>query len=231
MENLKILIVEDEILIAEDLKDLLLSFGIKSIELSHDKENAFQKINTFKPDIILLDIRLEGNNDGLDIANYLQQSNQIPHIFITSHSDVEMIKEIVKTNPAGYITKPFKKSDLFASINLTALKIQESVKTIQIKDGYDTHIINHVDINFIKSEGNYIDIFVDTKKITCRKSLESILIDLNNPQFFKISKSCIVNIDKISLYNTKEVVINNVSISVSRNLIEEFEAVMKKRKV
>lgn len=224
MENINVLIVEDEVLIAEDLKDALLSFGIKQIEMAHNKSDALIKLTSFDPDLILLDIRMEGNTDGLDIANEIRKDYKVPYIFVTSHSDVELIKEIVKTNPAGYITKPFKKSDLFANVTLALSAIEKSSQTLKIKEGYETHLIKISEINYIRSEGNYIDIFyADNKRITCRRSLESLLLELNLDVFYKINKSHIINLNKVKSYNTKEVMLNDISITISRNYIDDFE--------
>src|SRR5687767_7181612 len=116
MDNVKILIVEDEVLIAEDLKDMLSSFGMKEVQMAHDKTSALGIIQTFSPKIVLLDIRMEKETDGLEIGKLLKGNPDISYIYITAHSDVAMVKKILETEPSGYITKPIKKSDLYASI-------------------------------------------------------------------------------------------------------------------
>jgi DNA-binding LytR/AlgR family response regulator len=229
MQNTKILIVEDEVLIAEDIKDALISFGILKIEMAHSKTDAFALINSFQPDLILLDIRMEGNTDGLDIANELKQNGLAPFVFITSHSDVDMIKEIIKTNPAGYITKPFKKSDLFASINLAFKKQTLEGKIINIKDGTDFHLVNTNDILFIKSDGNYVEIHLsNSKRIISRIKLETIQQEISNPLFIKVGKSYIVNGTKVDSYNTKELIVAGQLIPVSRNYYEILETQLKR---
>lgn len=229
MQNAKVLIVEDEVLIAEDIKDALLSFGIEKIELAHTKPDALMLINTFKPDLILLDIRMEGNTDGLDIANELKEKSGAPFVFITSHSDVEMIKETIKTNPAGYITKPFKKSDLFASVNLALKSKFTNTATIKIKDGNEYHLVNVPDILYIKSDGNYVELYLESKRrLTSRTKLETVQSELNNLNFIKIGKSFIVNLTKVESYNSKELIINGVAIPISRNYFELFEEQLKK---
>lgn len=229
MEKLKILIVDDEVLIAEDLKDIIKSFGCKNIFLAHSKTDAIESLENHKPNLALLDIRMEKELDGLELGDYINLNYKIPFIYITAHSDMAMIKEIIKTKPIAYITKPFKKTDLFAGLNMANSKIRESEnKVLQIKDGYNTIIIPFDMILYIEGEGNYINIFYGTKKIVSRQSMDSVIEELDPEQFFKIHRSYIININKTTKYSKKEVVINNVALPVSRNTSETFEIIMKK---
>lgn len=225
MNKIKILIVDDEILIAEDLKDILFSLGFENIDLAHDKSEAIAKLKLLNPDITLLDIRMEGDLDGLEIGDYINSYNKIPFIYITAHSDVAMIKQIVKTKPSGYITKPFKKSDLFAAINLACDKPDKN--KIIIKDGYKNVVIDSDDINYIESEGNYINIFCSSKKIVSRQPIDRFLEELDETMFFKIHRSYIVNLRKVTKFSKKELLVGTTTLPISRNYIEAFEIRMK----
>lgn len=227
MKKLKILIVDDEVLIAEDLKDILKSFGVQDIFLAHSKADALKALNTYELDIVLLDIRMESELDGLELGQYILDNLKIPFIYITAHSDMAMIENIVKTKPSAYITKPFKKSDLYANLNLIMDSTNKSESSsLYIKDGYNTVILPIDSILYIEGEGNYINIYCEGKKTVSRQSLDSIYDSLNKEIFFRIHRSFIVNKQKISKYSKKEVEINNVKLPVSRNISEEFEAFM-----
>jgi two-component system, LytTR family, response regulator LytT len=229
MENLRILIVDDEVLIAEDLKDILSGFGHREIYLAHSKSEAIKSLDGLKPDVALLDIRMEKELDGLEISEYINANRKIPFIYITAHSDMAMIKEIVKTKPAAYITKPFKKTDLYASLNLVATEIAESKKNnLLIKDGYNTVIIPFSEIAYIEGEGNYINIYTDSKKCVSRQSLDSVMEQLDAELFFRAHRSFIINISKVLKYSKKEVEVNGIKLPVSRNVAEAFEELMKK---
>ncbi len=230
MKNLKALIVDDEVLIAEDLKDVLGDFGCKEIHLAHSKKEAIKLLHEKKPNVALLDIRMEKELDGLELGEYINANLKIPFIYITAHSDMAMIKEIVKTKPAAYITKPFKKSDLYASLNLIAAKIdQNRNNNLHIKDGYETVIIPFNMIFYIEGEGNYINIFCEDKKVVSRQSLDSMMEQLDKDLFFRIHRSYIINMSKAYRYSKKDVEINGNTLPVSRNIADQFEMIMNYR--
>ncbi len=119
MNSLKVLIVEDEILIAEHIKDHLIQFGVQQISMAHNKEAALTMLESEKPNLVLLDMHLQHPLDGLELAKLIDTELKLPYIFITANSDMLVIKEAVQTNATAYITKPIKQSDLFAAIQLS----------------------------------------------------------------------------------------------------------------
>lgn len=230
MNNTRILIVEDEILIAEDLKDTLFDLGFSQVDMAHDRKSAIEMIHTVNPQIVLLDIRMEGETDGLEIGKFIAENTKQPFIYITAHSDVAMVKEIVKTRPEGYITKPVKKSDLFAAISLALqkVKVEDRPKSISIKDGYSNVLIQLDKILFVEAEGNYLNIVCEDRRYVSRQSMESIMEEMNDERFFRIHRSYFVNTQKILKYSKKEIQIGTYKLPVSRNIGNEFEARMLK---
>lgn len=227
MTNFKILIVEDEVLIAEDLSDLLRSFGISEIDMAHDKPTALNKIEAFQPDLILLDIRMESELTGIQIAEIINTQYKKPFIFITAHSDMQMLQTILKTIPAGYITKPIKKTDLYANVLLVSEKLKlQSPKQIMIKDGTKNVLIDFNDLLYIESEGNYIVIHTTHKKHALRQNMDSIMAQLDNDIFYRVQRSYVVNIKKVSSYSRKDLTINGIVIPISKNVIDDFEKVI-----
>lgn len=227
MNDFKILIIEDEVLIAEDLSDLLRSFDIQEIDMAHDKNSSIKKIEEFNPDLILLDVRMEGELTGIEIAEIINEKYKIPFIFITAHSDVEMMKNILKTIPVGYITKPVKKADLFANVVLISERLKtKKEKQIMLKDGTKNVLLDLKDILYIESDGNYIEIYSINKKYALRQNMESIMSQLDDHQFFRVHRSYIVNLKKINSYTRKDLIISGVVIPISKNVIESFERVI-----
>lgn len=230
MDTLKVLIVEDEVLIAEDLKDILHSFGIKEVTLAHTKEEAILALKTVACNAVLLDIRMENEFDGFELGGLINEKYGIPFIYVTSHSDIESVKHIMSTKPAGYITKPFKKSDLFAAltnINETLAGIRR--KSIIIRDGYTNILLKTDEIMFVQSEGNYINIICESKKIVSRQSLESFIQEAGNSDFFRVHRSYYVNLNKIIKYDSKNILIGKTEIPVSRNIQSQLHELIKSR--
>jgi len=210
----KILIVEDEILIADYIMELLHEENFNKIEMAHEKEEALHKMNSFLPDIILMDINLNGQNSGIELAKLKNENARI--IFLTGQYDHVLMSKALESNPDSYLTKPIRKNDLFAAIKLANYKQQSNF--ITIKDGYDKVKINLDEILFIKSDNNYIDIQLINKKYSIRKSLDAFHEKLQSENFIRIHKSYIVNRTKILKKTSSTVFINEIEIPCSRSL-------------
>lgn len=217
ISSFKILIVDDEVLIAEFLKDELKALGYSNIVMAHSKAQCIIQIENFQPELVLLDIRMRGDREGIEIAEDINQKYKIPFIFITAHSDKEILQEALSRNPAGYITKPFKQIDVYAAIRLVESK-KEIVKEkfVIIKDGYSEIKIMCDTILYAQSDDNYIHIYTTTKKHTIRNTLEWFKENTPADTFHRAHRSYVVNINKISKSTTKSVFINDIEIPVSR---------------
>ncbi|MFN3999954.1 response regulator transcription factor [Algoriphagus sp.] len=120
----RILIIEDEPLIAEDIADLCQLNGYKVCGTAYSASMGLKMINTHSPSLVLLDINLQDRIDGLEIANFLKDKYEIPFIFLTSYSDRETLAQVKKTSPLGYIVKPFNKEQLFSTIELALAQME-----------------------------------------------------------------------------------------------------------
>lgn len=127
-ENNKILIVEDDEVTALNLKISLEKQGYEIASIADDILQARNKIKIYEPNLILIDISLEKNFDGIELANYIKEKHQIPFIFITSHTNDNIILEAKKTEPFGYIVKPFDPNSLHTTIQMALYKFQEDSK-------------------------------------------------------------------------------------------------------
>lgn len=124
MENHKahIVIVEDEIIIALDIKQCLVEFGYTVDDICANTKDALVAIETHKPDIVLMDILLEGKEEGTEIVNHIQEKLGIPVVYVTSHSDEETLKKARITKPYGYIIKPVDENQLHSTIQIALFK-------------------------------------------------------------------------------------------------------------
>jgi two-component system, LytTR family, response regulator LytT len=227
IKNIKVLVIEDEILIAEYFKILLAEFEINQIELAHKKEVAIEKIELFKPDLILLDIHLKKSNEGLEIGILINEIYKIPFIYITSYSDIKMLSKIIETNPFSYLTKPIKKNDLFIAIDKVAKEIQSKQiekSELFLKDGHQLVKIKTETIKYISSSGNYIFIHTDGKKYCLRYSLDWVHQQLCPETFIRVHRCYLVNKKSIEKISTNTIFVLSQSIPVSRTKIKEIKA-------
>ncbi len=124
MKTAKILIVEDEAIIAMDIKSKLKGMGYHVTAVVSDGENAISRAETDKPDIILMDIRIKGEMDGIMAADVIRQRFNIPIIFSTAYLDRQRIEQAKITMPFGYLLKPIQDRDLKVTIEM-ALYVNE----------------------------------------------------------------------------------------------------------
>lgn len=215
--DFKIVIVDDEVLIAEFLKDELTALGYTNIRLAHHKSQALKVITDFNPDLILLDIRMKSEREGIEIAEEINQSFQIPFVFITAHSDKEIIQQALSTKPLSYLTKPFKQMDVYAVVHLAETQQEKHQEQFLVfKDGYLTVKISCETILYAQSDDNYIHIITTEKKYTIRNSLEWFKENTPVELFHQTHRSFVINITKITKTSSKSVFVNDVEIPVSR---------------
>ena len=128
IHNLNILVVEDDPIIAQLIEHYLVQFGHKVIDIVHNSERALDLIYSQQPDLVLLDINIEGTKDGLEIAQVIEENYNIPYIFLTALSDKDTIRRAHLTKPIGYVVKPFKASDLFVAISIGMSNYEKTKK-------------------------------------------------------------------------------------------------------
>ena len=115
---MNILIVEDDAIIAQLIAFHLRAFGYQVLGIAHDSERALDLVYTLQPDLVLLDINLDGQKDGIQIAEIIEEKYNIPYLFITALSDLTTLTRVQKLEPLAYIVKPFKEEDLRVSITI-----------------------------------------------------------------------------------------------------------------
>lgn len=118
MSKLRILIVEDEPVIAENISMYLDNADFEVSGIAYDSIEAKEQLVTNTPDAAILDVNLESGEDGIDIAGYINEKFQLPFLFLTSYSDKETLKRAKKVKPSGYIVKPFNEKTLLASLEI-----------------------------------------------------------------------------------------------------------------
>ena len=217
MSKTKILIVEDEILIADNIKRYLELNEYIVLDIAISYEEAKEIFIKEKPDIVLLDIRLYGPKSGIDFAHFIQRQSEIkPFIFLTSQMDAENIKLAKQTFPDGYLSKPIQKDSLVASIEIAIHKhsIQPIVQpTLAVYDGTNHYLIPYKDILYLKAEHVYVQIHLDSEKyILQRGALKDLLAKLPSKLFYQTHRSYAINVNKVTHWDAHQVFIQKTSI-------------------
>jgi PAS domain S-box-containing protein len=117
IESKKVLVVEDEGIVALEIQDRLTGFGYRSM-IASSGEEAIKKAVEFHPDIVLMDIMLKGGMDGIEAAGEIKKSMDIPIVYLTAYSDETTIERAKITQPFGYLIKPFQPRELIVSLDM-----------------------------------------------------------------------------------------------------------------
>ncbi|MEG3842558.1 ATP-binding protein [Microcoleus sp. herbarium14] len=129
---IKILIVEDELLIAKNLSHKLENLGYQIADLVSCGADAIERAGEMKPDLILMDIVIKGDIDGIETAAIIHQKLDIPIIYTTAYADDETLERAENTGSYGYLLKPFKEREMHATIKIALSKYQEAVRMQKI---------------------------------------------------------------------------------------------------
>jgi DNA-binding LytR/AlgR family response regulator len=230
--EVKILIVEDEPLIADDIAFILEDEGYKITGKAVDTKEAIEILENKKPDIVLLDISFDGDDeDGIDLANIINEKYKIPFIFITSYSDKLTINRVKKTGPAGFIVKPFTASEIISTIAIVHYKTgkkedfahDKKGDSFFIKVGHDLVKIKFDDIFYIKAEDNYTSLVKEEESILASISMKALSEKLPENQFVRIHRSYMVNIAKITRISHRFVYLGKHEVPIGRNHYQKLQ--------
>ena len=122
MASARILVVEDERITAEDLRDILTGLGYAVTAVVSSGADAIREAERTAPDLVLMDIRIKGDMDGVEAARIIRERFQIPAVYLTAHADQETLERAKLAEPLGYVVKPFQESELQASIEMALYK-------------------------------------------------------------------------------------------------------------
>ncbi|MCX6290883.1 MAG: response regulator [Bacteroidetes bacterium] len=172
MNTLKIMIVEDEIIVAKDIQHILKKLGYEAFDPYSNGKKALDSIEKLNPDLILLDINLKGSDlDGIQVAEQIHQNYEIPFIFLTAFSDKNTLERAKLTEPYGYIIKPFEEDDIRTAIEIAHYKYTKDLE-IQNKGNRFATALDSLDVAVIITDANEKIIFMNRMAETLTGSLK-----------------------------------------------------------
>ncbi len=226
-QTVRILILEDEVEIADDLKETLEEFGYVITDCVQSGEAALKSIEIHEPDIALCDIKINGYMDGIQTAEEIKKKLDIPIIFLTAHFERDLLDRAKKTRPVNYLLKPFDEERLRIAIefaisnhNLNTPPPPPAAQEETEDDDSQERAMPEYNINndrvFVKIEGRWVRIFIDdilflkadgsgcniittqNQMVSIRsQNLKTFMERLTHPKIIRTDRSYAVNIDKV----------------------------------
>lgn len=217
-----ILIVEDDILIAEHLRAILLKEGFNNCLIAHSFDDAVMATGSSEIQLVLLDINLGQVKNGFDLSAVFNQKS-IPFIYISAQSDPMAQERIVESKPAGFILKPFKPVQVSTAVKLYFKQFEAT--TLRLEDGKNKYILDFRRILYIQSNRNYAEINYDEQRLVVRKTLTEIERLLPKDQFLRSHRSFIVNKNRVKSISQKELVVSDKCIPISQKYRSNFDQI------
>lgn len=218
MSKINVLVFEDESIVSKDIQHSLKKLGYNVVGASPTGELALELVKSTNPDIVLMDIMLKGDIDGVEVAKMIKEKYSVPIIFITAYADEATLSKAKISEPSGYIIKPFKEVDLHTTIEIAIykhIKEQEKIKErdflfsiIENKEsGNDFIFVKHKsklvklrtdEILYIEALKDYVIIHSINIKYTIHSTMKEIERKMGEEEFLRVHRSYIVRVDKIS---------------------------------
>jgi DNA-binding LytR/AlgR family response regulator len=242
MQTVKILIVEDELVVAESLKIILEGLGYEVTGMFSSGTELLRNYRPYMADMVFMDIHLADKTSGIETAIALQKTSSVPVIYITNSNDEYLRKKaIYETNAVHYLTKPFSRADISIAIDF-ALKVLKTYKFESIKPGEDAYLVNNSiflknglgfrrimisDIMYLKANGSYCDFTFRDKSHLFSENLSYFEEKLSfADELVRIHRSYIVNTNFIQRVHENRVWIADAEIPIGRTyrnvLTEKF---------
>ena len=223
MKEERILIVEDDANIAENIQEILELQDFFNIDIVNSANQCIKQIKKFRPDLVLMDIKLKGDKDGIELAEIIKQMMDVPLIFVTSYSDPSVIERAKRISPAGFIAKPFNTNDIHAIVEIVLYNQRNKPATepavvknlaespflvtdavfIKADNAYER--VPYEELYYVEANGNMVNIITKNRIYHIRKSMKEIEEILPSSLFLRVQKSYILHLSQIVSFNTKEI--------------------------
>lgn len=219
----QLLIVEDEPVIAFDLKLCVEQAGHTVVGVAESAAEALKMWKNHSPDLFLIDINIKGPEDGVGLARSISEQSTIPFIFITSYHDKSTLERVQGLHPAAYLLKPFREEEVVANIHLALRKHRVDKKEnhvpgkLFVRNGGQLRPVKADDILFARGESNYTVLHMTgNRKVTISHTLKSIEDKLPSPPFCRVHKGYIIHLEFIDAIEHSVVIVNGETIPIGK---------------
>ncbi|UII26534.1 response regulator [Fulvivirga maritima] len=238
--KLKILVVEDESLLAEDIKLRLTKMGYEVAAIAHSADQALEALEQ-NPliDLAILDIILKGKIDGIELADMINNDYHIPFIFLTSHADKALVDRAKAVKPYAYMLKPFNDREIAITMEIALANYSNHAPQQELISGNgefttDDNQIFHIneklflkkenhfqkvnlkDIIFLEADNNYTSIHTLDERFIYSIVLKKMIEKLPPQQFIRVHRGYVVNIDAVNGFEGNTLFVGNKKVPVSK---------------
>lgn len=239
MECPKIAIIEDEFIVAEDIRHTLQTHGYQVVGSFDSGEQALQQLAHLEPDLLLIDIRLSGAMSGIQLAEEFGKQRTLPIIYVTANSDDNTFERAKATRPIAFLVKPFNTPTLLATVDLAFYRQGNSNSqnpSEALSDGANSIINNSIfirthgkfkkiplnDLLFIEADGSYLTLVTPTQKFKLTHNLSDFQRRISTNALFRVHRSFIINLEKIDTFDDGYACIGEYNIPISKSYRSEF---------
>ena len=228
MKRLKVLIVEDEMIISESVKQSLLKLNYDVVGIASRYIQALEMLESLEVNLVLIDINLNGLKNGIDLAKHIKENYNIPFIYVTANNDFVTLEKAKSTHPSGYLVKPFSEENLHSAIEVASFNFSSSESKPEddflfVKSGGDSVKLYLNRITAIHSKQNYLMIDrVNAPSINVRGTLSDFLLKSQGLHFVKVSRSSAVNLTHLTELNSEFIKVGYLEIPYSDSYKKEI---------
>lgn len=230
MSKINVLVVEDESIVSKDIQHSLKKLGYNIVGATATGEKAIELASSEHPDVVLMDIMLKGEMNGIEAAERIKKDLSIPIIFLTAYADELTLSKAKLTQPYGYILKPFKEIDLHTNIEMAIYKHTKEQEVVKERDLLYSIIENKeknkeyifvksnskliklktTDVFYIEALKDYVVIHTKDKRYTIHSTMKDIEQKMGNKEFLRVHRSYIIRLDKIATIEQPNLTLENV---------------------
>lgn len=224
MSKPSIVVVEDEPLIADDIIETLTRHEYEVVASFMNAKNALEFFEQSKADIAILDVNIDGSMDGIELSKHLT----IPFVFLTSYYDQKTLDRAKKTNPSGYIVKPFNESDLIANVEIALSRSQASKpkakepEKLFLRNGQEIVSVMSSDIVYVEAFDNYANVFTEKDKFIISHTLKSVEEKLLPFGFIRIHRSYLINFAHVDSLSEGYVFLKGHKVQIGKSYRKDF---------
>ena len=222
-KELRILLIEDEMIYKTVISNCLNQYGITKVTIAENYQMAIKFLAEHSFDVVLIDIFISGDKTGIALGQHINDTYNIPFIYVTANLNQKLLDIMKDTHPAAVVSKPIESETFIANVKLAAYNSNENEDKLKNpgdrifvkKDGIFDKIFLK-DIAYVESDHVYLNIYTkERKRVMIRGRLKDFYEKFPD-SFLQINRGCIININYIDHFDKQSITVNNIVLEIGR---------------